>query len=735
MSTREQLYPGDLLDDRYRIEAPIAAGGMSTVYRCVDLRLGRHVAAKVMHADYADNPVFRSRFRREARSMARLSHPNLVNVYDSVMGEQDSGEPVFLVMELITGGTLRELLDERGPMPPHAAMSVMRSVLTGLAVAHEAGMVHRDIKPDNILINGDHTVKLADFGLVRAADHAATEIIGTVSYLSPEQVEGADIGPASDVYSAGIVLYELLTGGIPFDEGDPTDRAFARLSEDVPAPSGQIAGVPTLIDALVATATARDVSNRFSDAGEFLAAINDVAEELQLPAFNVPIPEHAAAHRAFEQAENTDLLTGVLNNTGVLPAVPAAPVHAPKPTDTQVWERPLVAPPPPAHYEQDQQDAPVDTYDEQYEQQNYAPGKPVSNRSGWKIALWSGLITALIAAVALGGWWFGSGRYGEVPQIIGMGQAQAVTTIEQAGFTATTSQEYSDDIPAEQIIGTQPPGGERIPKGSNVAIRQSLGQPAVPEIPASGSVQDFRGLASERTLGLRVGEEEYSDSVPAGQISSTQPSPGTVVATHSTVTVHLSKGPAPIKVPKLAGLSQDKARDALEKAGLTVRKVIPEFDQKIKKDHVIRTSPDSNAELRRGDEVDLYVSTALEVPDLKDKTLDEARRILGDAGLTVGTVTTDEEATSRNGQAVVKTAPAAGKLIDPEFNTVDLVMNGKVIVPSLMGKKVSEAESTLLDMGLNVDIDGKDNAVVYSQSPKAGSKVAVGTTVTIKSIG
>ena len=205
---------------------------MATVYRCVDVRLGREVAAKVMHEQYVNDPVFRDRFRREARAMAQLSHPNLVNVYDF----SAQGQTVFLIMELITGGTLRELLDERGPMPPHAAAAVMRGMLTGLAVAHGKGMIHRDIKPDNVLINSDHRVKLADFGLVRAAadaTHSTDQIIGTVAYLSPEQVDGSPMTCASDVYSAGIVLFELLTGRTPFAGETPLAHAYARLSQDL----------------------------------------------------------------------------------------------------------------------------------------------------------------------------------------------------------------------------------------------------------------------------------------------------------------------------------------------------------------------------------------------------------------------------------------------------------------------------------------------------------------------
>ena len=251
---------------------------MATVYRCVDRRLGREVAAKVMHEQYVHDEVFRERFRREARAMAQLSHPNLVNVYDF----SASGDEVFLVMELITGGTLRELLAERGPMPPHAAAAVMRGMLTGLAVAHEKGMVHRDIKPDNVLIDASSRVKLSDFGLVRATaetTQSTDQIVGTVAYLSPEQVDGSPTTAASDVYSAGIVLFELLTGQTPFDGDTPLAHAYARLRSDVPAPSTLIAGVPKLFDELVATATSRNPADRFHDAADFLAALDDVVAQ------------------------------------------------------------------------------------------------------------------------------------------------------------------------------------------------------------------------------------------------------------------------------------------------------------------------------------------------------------------------------------------------------------------------------------------------------------------------
>ena len=420
------LSAGTTLDGRYVVDRPIARGGMATVYRCVDARLGREVAAKVMHEQFVHDDVFRDRFRREARAMAQLSHPNLVNVYDF----SASGGEVFLIMELITGGTLRELLAERGPMPPHAAAAVMRGMLTGLAVAHAKGMVHRDIKPDNVLIDASSRVKLSDFGLVRAAaetPQSTDQIVGTVAYLSPEQVDGSPITAASDVYSAGIVLFELLTGRTPFSGDTPLAHAYARLRADVPAPSSLITGVPKLFDELVATATARSPRDRFHDASDFLAALDDVARELRLPAYTVPVPRNSAAHRATEFPTNFGLAAGAAGSaasagsaraaqqrlfpgddapTRVSPAAARPAQPAPTPSRGQ-W--PEAAP--------GRGPAPVPAPAPQPRPQRPA-GKPVSNRSAIGVALYAVVVIVVVVAVGLGAWWFGSGMYGEIPEII-----------------------------------------------------------------------------------------------------------------------------------------------------------------------------------------------------------------------------------------------------------------------------------------------------------------------------
>ena len=289
---------GALLDGRYRVDTTIATGGMSTVYRGFDVRLDRPVALKVMDARYAGDHQFLTRFQREARAIARLKNPGLVAIYDQ---GGDAGHP-FLVMELIEGGTLRELLRERGPMPPHAVAAVLRPVLGGLGEAHRAGLVHRDIKPENVLISDDGEVKLVDFGLVRAIAEAGitstSVILGTASYLSPEQVAGGPTGPRSDVYSAGIMAFELLTGTTPFRGDSALAVAQQRLDHDVPRPSSVIDGVPPQLDAFIVCATARNPDERFPDASAMAEELEAIADELDLPQFRVPAPRNSAQHAA-----------------------------------------------------------------------------------------------------------------------------------------------------------------------------------------------------------------------------------------------------------------------------------------------------------------------------------------------------------------------------------------------------------------------------------------------------
>ncbi|MGE2688753.1 protein kinase domain-containing protein [Mycolicibacterium pulveris] len=306
---------GTVLDGRYRVDTIIATGGMSAVYRGLDLRLDRPVAVKIMDSRYAGDTQFLTRFQREARAVARLKDPGLVAVYDQGL----DGQQPFLVMELVEGGTLRELLRERGPMPPHAAAAVLAPVLGGLAVAHQAGLIHRDIKPENVLISDDGDVKIADFGLVRAvADAKITStsvILGTAAYLSPEQVSTGDAGPRSDVYAVGVLLFELLTGTTPFTGDSALAVAYQRMDNDVPMPSTVISGVPAQFDELVLHATARDPAQRYADAQDMADELDAIVDELGLPPFRVPAPRNSALHAS--AALHHSRLGGQQPTTGV----------------------------------------------------------------------------------------------------------------------------------------------------------------------------------------------------------------------------------------------------------------------------------------------------------------------------------------------------------------------------------------------------------------------------------
>lgn len=702
---------GDFLDGRYRVDAQIAKGGMSTVFRCEDTRLGRQVAVKVMDDRYLGDAIFRSRFEREARSMAQLHHPNVVDVFDF----NSTGNHAYLVMELINGGTLRELLAERGPMPPHAATTVMRGLLTGLAVAHKQGLVHRDIKPDNVLINSDHRVKLTDFGLVRAvaeSERTTDQIVGTVSYLSPEQVDGGHIGPESDVYSAGVLLFELLTGTTPFAGDSQLSHAMQRLHQDVPAPSSRIDGVPALFDELVAAATHRDPAERFPTAAEFLAALEDVATELELPSFKIPIPTNSAVARATEvvtplAAPQREPRTyqQPAQSTAILPA--ASPAPAPS---TAAFPVPVESPPP------------VVAVD---------PPKPVSNRSPIKLIAWWLVVLLLIGSVAIGGWWFGSGRYGEVPQILGLDKVSAVQDISEAGFAPTVLEVFSDDVPVGKAVGTTPPFGSRVPRSDKVVVLISKGQPTVPAIPANGDVGQFRTAIEERQLKLEFGEEVYSDNTPVGGIAQVSPASGVTVKIGSTVTASISKGPAPVEVPEVAGLSEADATRLLQEAGFTVRGVERAFSDKHPAGVVITSQPGAHSKLSRGSEVQLKVSNALEVPDVVGKDPQVVRAELEAAGFVVTVAESSKSGDFAN--QIVEVSPKPGTLISPDNPHLTLTVATEIKVPSVIGMTVKDATKVLEDAGLEVEAK-RSGKTVLLQSPRAGSRVKAGETITLTTI-
>lgn len=390
-----------LLEGRYRVDAKIATGGMSTVYRGLDVRLDRPVALKVMDARYANDGQFLTRFQREARAVARLKDPGLVAVYDQGL----DGDHPFLVMELVEGGTLRELLRERGPMPPHAAAAVLRPVLGGLATAHRAGLVHRDVKPENVLISDDGEVKLVDFGLVRAVAEAGitstSVILGTAAYLSPEQVSSGTADPRSDVYAVGILAYELITGTTPFTGDNPLTVAYQRIDNDVPLPSTVISGVPRQFDEFIARATARAADDRFADAEEMAEDLDAISQELALPKFRVPAPKNSAQHAAA-----TAMHSRPTDDYRAAPVPAAPPVHEPAPPGVKNPTRQLIREP------QDWDDAPAQ--DENISEANQFAGIEIGEfiwerqRARRTLVFWVLIVLLLTGGMAAAGWTLGS---------------------------------------------------------------------------------------------------------------------------------------------------------------------------------------------------------------------------------------------------------------------------------------------------------------------------------------
>ncbi|WP_336086025.1 Stk1 family PASTA domain-containing Ser/Thr kinase [Nocardia sp. SSK8] len=636
---------GQMLEGRYRIDAPIARGGMSMVFRGTDTRLDRPVAIKVMDPKFAGDPQFLTRFEFEARAVAKLKHNSLVAVYDQGI----DGEYPFLIMELVEGGTLRELLRERGPMPPHAVRAVAEPVLRAIGTAHDAGLVHRDIKPENVLISDAGEVKIADFGLVRAVAAAnttsASVILGTAAYLSPEQVTTGTADARSDVYSFGILIFELLTGRVPFTGDNSLSVAYQRVENDVPAPSQFIGGVPPEFDALVAKATSRDPAQRFADAHEMAAQLQSIAMLLNLPPYRVPAPRDSAEHLS------ESYRTGAAHHPGERPATPnpmlAHQVPAPAPQQPQ-HTRVVTAQRPRA-----------DEYAHAQPVQHppYAPAEDHSRRTG---LMWVGIVTALTLLVGIGGWWVGVGRYTAVPPIAGMDSERAVAVLQEAGFETVLRQKSSDTVPVGGVVGTDPSAGSRVTKSSTVAVLISNGKPRVPDIKPGDDISTTNEAI--RDAGLQpIDAGEAASTAPKGSLAKVEPAPGTILPMGAQVKVYRSKGSQPVNVPDVRGKSTEDATKALTAAGLTVRETRVQFDKSVEGDKAIATEPAVGTTLQSGDTVTLVVSNAVKVPSVLSDTVQEARDRLQQLGLQVEV---KQIIANENGHVVGQSA-GVGALVPP----------------------------------------------------------------------
>ncbi|MFL6135585.1 MAG: Stk1 family PASTA domain-containing Ser/Thr kinase [Nocardioidaceae bacterium] len=634
---------GRVLDGRYRVGPRIARGGMATVYEATDLRLDRVCALKVMHAGLGDDDDFAGRFVREARAAARLSHPNVVSIFD----QGDDNGTVFLAMEYVPGHTLRDLIRAQAPIPPARALALLDPVLSALGAAHQAGMIHRDVKPENVLLADDGRVKVADFGLARAVSaetqHTATGgiLIGTVSYLSPELVVDGRADARSDVYAAGVVLYELLTGRKPHAGDSPIQVAYKHVHEDIPAPSRLVPGLPAYVDALVARATARDRDLRPADARVLLHQVRRVRAALDHGVHDdADLTADLRPAGPVPAEDGIDYVRDDLVDSGPTILSPAQVAATGRTDDTSlIGPRPGTAAPPGKR--------PI-------------PGTPIPgtqrSRRGPVLLV---LVLLLAVGAGVGGWWFGAGRYVTTPGVINLTRSAAAEKVHAVGLGfQVDGSAYSETVPVGSVVSTDPAGGENAPRNGTVTAVVSKG-PERHEVPPLRGLSLDAAQAALQDANLAFGDasNRFSEKVLRGAVISADPKPGTSLRRGVAVDLVVSRGPRPVKVVDLIGKDADLATRTLRKAGLEAEVSRANSDS-VPEGDVMSQTPNSGT-LVKGDKVRLVVSKGpvlVDVPDVRRMSVDDATNALQEAGFQVRT---DKIALFVGLGLVVKQSPSA----------------------------------------------------------------------------
>ena len=623
MTTVGDPLVGRLLDGRYQITERLARGGMATVYRGVDTRLTRTVAVKVMHVGLGDDAEFARKFDREARAAARLAHPNVVAVFDQGSDViEGHGSRPYIVMEHVDGYTLRDVINREAPMLPLRALEVIEPVLAALAAAHDAGLVHRDVKPENVLISDRGQIKVADFGLAKAISSqtsTATQglLIGTVSYLPPELVVSGHADARSDVYSAGVVLFELLTGRKPHTGDTPIQVAYAHVHADVPAPSRfPTAGpIPPYLDALVARATSRTAGARPADARVLLTEVRRVQSALREGRRDDPELLHdlrAAAAAGDSRRDPADYEVTELVPTSV--SSPPTVLEAPPPA-------PLTRPP--AH--------PVPAPAEGDRVARQREWQARRRRRGLAALL---LVLLLTTGLAAAGWYLTTGRFTTAPALAALSRADAEQVAERAGLDIEFTEAFSESVPPGAVIETDPTAGGKIVKGGRMAATVSQG----PERFAMPTVVGLSREAAETavqqaSLSLSEVTEKYSDTVPDDVVISASKKAGAPLKRGTEIDLVVSKGPAPIPIKSYVGRKYAAAEKALRRAGFTVVTERRHSDEVA--NGLVLTQNPSSGEGRRGDTITLTESLGpvlVRVPNVSSMGVKAAQKVMANAG-------------------------------------------------------------------------------------------------------
>jgi eukaryotic-like serine/threonine-protein kinase len=623
-----------VFDKRYVIKRKLGSGGMADVYLAEDQELGRRVALKLLDERHSSDEQFVERFRREAQSAAGLNHPNIVSIFDRGRAEGT----YYIAMEYLDGRTLKELLVRNGPTPIPIAIDYARQILGALAFAHRNGIVHRDIKPHNIVVGGDGRLKVTDFGIARSGTSQMTEvgsIVGTAQYLSPEQARGAPVDPRSDLYSLGVVLYEMLTGKVPFTGDTPVEIAMKHLSQVPKPPSEWRDEVPHDLDAVVMRALAKDPEQRYGSAEEMDADLARVARGVSV------------------SRETEDAMTQVLAGAGISSSA-----------QTMIQRPRAVAPPAPPVYR-----SPSPYYEE-----------PQPGRSIWPWLLALGLIIA----GGIGGWFLytkiqdqiNSNKPIAVPDVTLLARPLAVAKIKEQGLVPRIVTASSDTVPKGQVSDENPGGGSKVAKGSTVTLTVSTGvaQVKVPNVVGQDVNQAVATLAG---LGLNPNIARVYSTAQQDTVTAQQPHAGDSVPKGSNIRINVSRGAKPVQVPDVTGQPFANAKSALQGQGFKVARVDVQSDQ-FPKGVVVASDPPAGSNVAKGAKVTLSVSkgpATTQVPDVRNQTQADATAMLEGAGLTVAVVQDFVTDPSQDG-IVIDQDPAPGA--DAQTGEVVTIHVGKL---------------------------------------------------------
>lgn len=608
--------PGTIIDDRYRVISRLGSGGMADVYLAQDQLLGREMAVKVLHHHFAEDQEFVERFKREASSAAGLSHPNIVGIFDR--GEWDG--TYYIAMEYVAGRSLKTIVREQGPLDPVTAIDVVIQILRAARSAHRRGVIHRDLKPHNVILDEEGRARVTDFGIARAGASDMTltgSIMGTAQYLSPEQAQGFAVSAASDLYSIGVILYELLTGSVPFEGETAVAIAFKQVSAEPRPPSELNPAIPPSLDAVVLRALAKDPAQRYADADELTAALQH--ERDALPALaGAPITVHE--HHAHQAPAHVQPLSP---STGSLLLAPAGAGR--------------------------------------YGLENGGPAEePRGRNQAWWWAL--AVVVVAAAAVALALALTHSTRSVSVPRVTGKTEQAAGAALRHAGLNPVPSLASSTTVESGLVINQSPSAGASAKKGSSVRIVVSGG-------PASKSLTNVAGLSATsaaaklRKAGFKTTtKSESSKTVPSGRVIGTEPPAETEVQEGRLVTLLVSSGPAPIRVPDVAGQTLEAAQATLTNAELAVGTVTKQISSTQAAGTVLAQSPAAGGSLHAGGKVNLTVAKApkeVEIPNVIGAPEAAAAAALEHAGLKAHA---EPHATTEQSQVgvVLEQSPLAG---------------------------------------------------------------------------